>query len=116
MRRLASHCQALAAPPPSATAVGADSSQGPRATVGDRADAARGSTGSKGLAASAAHRADAWRGADGCEGSGVATAQLLARRCLAEAAALAAALGARYDAGALGVLLLHLTSVRRCAT
>ncbi len=42
----------------------------------------------------------------------VAAAQLLAQRCLAEAAGLAAALGAHFDAGALGVLLLHLTGVR----
>ena len=112
-RRLAAHCQALAAPPPlSAAAVDAGGGQGPGAPGARRPDAVRGPEGSKGLTASAAHR----RSADGREGEGLGVgfmAHLLARRCLAEAAALAAALGGRYDASALGVLLLHLTAVRR---
>lgn len=94
-RRLAAHCQALAALPPSAAAVLVGGSQGPGAP--------------------GARRPDARRGPDGHdrEGLGPATAHLLARRCLAEAAALAGALGGRYDAGVLGVLLLHLTAVWR---
>ncbi|KAK9845957.1 hypothetical protein WJX81_006858 [Elliptochloris bilobata] len=71
LRRLASQCQALAAPP----------------------------------------APDAKGKVRGAAGSGPAVAQLLAQRCLAEAAGLAAALCGRYDVGPLGVLLLHLIAV-----